>query len=395
MTTLRTRRIAIALELDQPYPYHQQVFAGIQAYAKEHDHWRCLIDEHPGLLPKRRGPHYPRYDGVIARASPALQRRLKKMGVPLVNTHYQTARPGLPGVYTDPHHSGRVAAEHLIDRGFRRLGVMRDHEHKHSSAIGEGFVRCAVEREIPCEEVFFKERSYLEQQHWLGLERFLANWLESLRPPVGLLLEGSPEARLLIQLAQARGLHIPQDVAVLCFRNDLEIVEVSPQISGLDENTFRVGYEAARLLDRLIDGQPAPDQPILIPARGIIARESTDYFAIEDPVVVKALRYISARLSEPLDIERIAESAMVSTRSLQKHFSSALGRGVSEEIRRLRVEVAKRMLAEPEEPIGRIARHSGFSSMDLMDQVFRRELGMTPSGYRKQFLAEKAKARHL
>lgn len=387
---IQTRRIAIALEIDQPYPHHQQVLAGIQQYAAEHEGWVCLIDEHPGHHARRRGAHYPRYDGVIARASPALQRRMKRMGVPLVNTHFQTARDGLPGVYSDPDALGRIAAEHLIERGFRRLSVMRDNEHKHSSAISQGFFRCAAEHETECHEVYFPERQYRNADHWLDLEKFLSGWLDTVQPPVGMCTEGAAEARLLIQLAEARGLNVPQDIAVLSQHNEAEIVEVPPQITALDENCARVGYEAARMLDHLMQGRPAPAKPVFVPARGIIARESTDYFAVEDQVVAAALRYIAGHLAEPLRVDQVADQIMVSPRSLQKRFSEALGRGVSEEIRRLRLELAKRLLAEADHPISAIARRAGFGSADLMNQVFRRELGMTPSAYRKQVLGERA-----
>ncbi|MFN3168028.1 MAG: substrate-binding domain-containing protein [Phycisphaeraceae bacterium] len=384
-----TRRIAISLEIDQPYPNHQEVFAGVLEYANERGDWLCLIDEHPGYRADTRGPHYRPYDGVIARANPQTQRRLEKLGVPLVNTHYQTSRPGLAGVYSDPEACGRLAAEHLIDRGFRRLSVLLDREHVHSAEIVQGFVRCAQERGVPCTEEFFPEHTYLDPAYWLSLEKFLIDWLERLEPPVGLFIELAGTARLLTQLGRANGFHIPQDIAVLSRLNVKSVLEVSPQISSIDDNVTRVGYEAARLLDRLMSGEPVPDQPVLVPPRGIAARESTDYFAVEDEVVAQALRFISARLADPLRVDQVADAIAVSTRSLQKRFSEALGRGVSEEIRRLRLETAKRMLAEPDRQIGRVARLTGFGSPDLMNQVFRRELGMTPSAYRKTLAGER------
>jgi LacI family transcriptional regulator len=386
----QTRRIAIALEIDQPYPNHQEVFAGIQDYANERGDWVCLIDEHPGFQVDKRGPHSQRYDGVIARATPETQRRLNKLGIPLVNTHYQTARPRVAGVYSDPNACGRIAAEHLIERGFRRLSVLLDREHLHSAEIVRGFVQCAKEHDVPCTEEFFPEGSHLDQEHWLALEKFLLDWLERLEPPVGLFIELAGMARLLTQLGRANGFHIPQDFAVLSRLNIRSVLDVSPQISSIDDNVTRVGYEAARLLDRLMQGEPVPEQPILVPPRGIVARESTDYFAVEDEVVAQALRFISARLADPLRVDQVADAIAVSTRSLQKRFSEALGRGVSEEIRRLRLEMAKRMLAEPDRQIGRVARLAGFGSADLMNQVFRREIGMTPSAYRKSLAGERS-----
>jgi hypothetical protein len=83
-----------------------------------------VVDECPAYNQNRRAELFRHYDGVIARASPQLQRRLRQRGVPLVNTWYQHARRGLPGVYQDAHRMGELTAEHLIERGFRRLSML-------------------------------------------------------------------------------------------------------------------------------------------------------------------------------------------------------------------------------------------------------------------------------
>ena len=382
------RRIAIAMQIDEPYPQHQEVYAGILRYARERPGWRCRIDEHPGFDPHRRGEHYRPYDGVIGRASIQLQQRMRRLGVPLVNVHYQTSRPGLAGVYPDPEQMGRLAAEHLIDRGFRRLSILVDRRHRHSSDIFAAFQRCAAEHQIVCTTCDLPEHSYLHARYWVEHEKRLLAWMDSLVAPVGLFIEVSPVARLMIELSQARGWHVPQQMAVLTQTNLKAVVDVSPQISSLEPNYQLVGYEAAQLLHRLMAGEPVPQEPVLVSPKGVVARESTDYFAVEDPVVAGALRYISANLTGSLHLADIADHLAVSTRSLQMHFRDALGRGISEEIRRLRLEAAKRLLAEPDQPIGGIATQVGLISTQAMSQVFRRELGMTPSAYRQRVLGD-------
>lgn len=118
----------------------------------------------------------------------------------------------------------------------------------------------------------------------------------------------------------------------------------------------------------------------------MIARESTDYFAVEDQVVSGAMRFIAANLEHPLRLEHIANEVAVSPRLLQLRFQSALGRGVSAEIRRLRLERVKRLLADPDRPIAAIATQAGFTSPAMLSQVFRRELGTSPSAYRNALL---------
>lgn len=378
------RRIAIALQIDQPYPHHQEVFAGIQRYAQERADWECLIDEHPGYGAGRRHGPASRYDGVIARASQSLQRRLRRQGIPLVNTQFQTHRPGLAGVYADPWAMGRVAAEHLMDRAFRRLCILVDRRHKHSWEICQEFVRRAAEASISCMVHDLPEEPYEQPAYWLRIERSLIDVLGKLTPPVAVFTETAPVARLMVQLARSRKWRVPQDIAILCEHNLKAVVSVSPQISSVEPNYERVGYEAARLLDRLMAGDAPPPEPIFVPPQGIIARESTDYFAVDDEVVAAALHFVSGRLGKPLRLEQIAGAVTVSPRLLQQRFRAGLGRSVSDEIRRLRIEAAKRMLAEPKRPIHEIAVLCGFKNSDIMGQVFRRELGTTPRQYRKQ-----------
>lgn len=88
-------------------------------------------------------------------------------------------------------------------------------------------------------------------------------------------------------------------------------------------------------MDRLLRGESAPEAPILVPPKGVIVRQSTDFFAVDEPVVAAALRFISGQLAEKLTVDRIADAMGVSPRALQLCFDAALGRPISDEIRRL------------------------------------------------------------
>jgi LacI family transcriptional regulator len=382
----RERRVAIAIEIDQPYPQHQELFAGIQCYAREHTSWRCLIDEHPMYQPGRRGPSYGSYDGVIARATPKMQQRLNRVGVPFVNTLFQSARDGVPGVYPDASKLGRAAADHLLERGFRTLCYMGEIDlHRHTAKVGRSFEVHAEKSDASCTLLRMPNPSDLDASAWLHMERALNRWIDQLKPPVALFAEEAPIARMVIQRCQEAGLDIPRDLAVLSQHNLKSVVDVAPQISSIEIDNERAGYEAARLLDRLMSGQPAPSGPLLIPPKGVVGRESTDYFAIQDKLVAQALRHIAAHLGDPLRVEDISYELAVSTRTLQSRFADALGVGVSQEIRRLRLQRAKRLLADPSLTIAQVAGACGFARAQLFSTVFRREIGMTPSEYREQW----------
>jgi len=382
------RRVAIALQIDAAFPHHQGVFGGVRDYALEHQNWKMVIDEHPGYKTASLGQKFGRYDGVVARATPAAQRRLKKNCIPLVNTWYQHARPDTPGVYIDPEGIGQLAADHLMERGFRRFGYFGPTEHRMPKTIGSAFARRVDEAGHSCVLDRYENGDYSDRQYWQALTKHLGRFLDALTPPAGVFLVRHWVARLLIELCRDRGWQVPHDLALVCLYDVKNIVDLPPRITTIDCNFERVGYEAAALLERLMAGEPPPQEPILIPPKGVIAQESTDFFAVEDEVVAAALRFISTHIAQRLNLDRIAAEVAVSPRSLQTRFEAALGRPISDEIRRLRLTMAKRLLGEKELQIKQVARETGFNSSAILNHVFQRELGMSPGAYRKQLLGE-------
>ena len=378
----KTRHIAIAMEIEEPYPHHQEVFAGVQRYAQEHPDWQCEIDQHPTYSLRDRGMGADRYQGVIARAWPELHNRLKRLGVPLVNVKYQAHQPGMTGVYLDPVAIGHVAADHLLKRGFKRIAYMYDPDERLPAAMHDAFRERVLEEEREYSEVTLEGGDATDRKYYIKIEKTLERLINSLKPPVAICFHRPFNARLAIQICRAKGLHVPSDVSIMTYQDLRPVVEIPPQITSIDDNYEKIGYEAAAMLDRMMDGQPE-GEVLFVPPRGIHARESTDYYAVEDPLVADALRYISANLSQKLVADDIAYEFAVSVSTLQKRFAKALGRGMGEETLRLRMSAVKVMLAEPEYTVAQIAEQTGFASAAVLNNAFKREFGMTPGAYRK------------
>jgi len=382
-------RIAVALNLAEPYAQHQEVFLGVRRFAREHPYWRYVVDECPAYGQHRRAELFRRYDGVIARASPTLQRRLRRQHIPLVNTWYGQARQGLPGVYQDPYRMGELIAEHLIERGFRRLSMLFGENHRAAVDAAVGMQRHCDQAGVAFSQRCIAHLGFDTERDWLKIEQSLTVWLDDLIPPVGVCIQETALARLLINLCEARGWSSPLDLAIISLNDNRMIAELPPQITCIDNSFERVGYQAASLLDRMIGGEPPPKAPIFVPPKGVVARQSTDHCAVEDPVVAAALRFVSGRLSEELPLARIAREVAVSPRALQLRFSAALDRPISDEIRRLRLTAAQRMLADPARRIADIAAATGLGTGTSMSHLFRRELGMSPKAYREQVLGNR------
>jgi LacI family transcriptional regulator len=378
------RRIAVALRSDEPYPHHQEVLSGVLDCASGYPEWHCVIDEHPSYSTGRRSRKAPPYDGVIARASPELQRRLAKLGIPLVNVWYQQARTGVPGVYPDVVAIGRLAAEHLIDRGFRNLAFVGIRGYRRDDEIAEGFAAVAADRGHPCVIDDYANPDFGDRGQWLALQRNFEALLERLPRRVGMLVTVASAARLIMTMSHDHERRRARAVGVVCLDNVTSIVEVSPQITSIDGNYFQIGRAAATMLHELMTARQPTPSALHIPPKGVILRESTDYFAVDDDMVAAALRFISPRMRKPLSIDAIASAIATSPRTLQRRFEAAMGCSVSDEIRRLRVELVKRLLVESTLSIEQIAHETGFSSAEAFNHFLHREVGMSPRAYRKQ-----------
>jgi LacI family transcriptional regulator len=149
----------------------------------------------------------------------------------------------------------------------------------------------------------------------------------------------------------------------------------------------RIGYEAARLLDRLMTGKRAASpfsEHLLLPPQGLIVRESTDFFAVDDELIGGALEFIAANSHLKIGPDDVARAVTTETRTLQRRFRKYLDRPIATEIRRVRIERAKRELTQTDRSIASISRDVGFGGPMRMYEVFCRELGVTPSQYRRQ-----------
>ena len=388
----RQRRVAVKLELEWPLKRHATLFAGSQQYAREAG-WKSIIDEFvEHTLPARRTAALP-YDGVIARATSELAERCSKLGLPLVNVWASSpVRDQVPGVFPDFEAAGRLRAEHLLARGFRNFAALVSRTNRGHQIELAAFRHVVEAAGFSCTTgvVPLRQRTYAQ---WRTLESVVTDWTRQLRPPVGVFVGADHLGRVVAQLCDERGWRVPRDVAIVTGGNEETICEnPRPSLTSVEMGYERVGYEAARLLDRLMtDGMStkrtaADDRPahVLLPPVGLVLRESTDFHSVDEPTVSRALEFVAANSHRAIGPKDVARALTIELRTLQRRFEKHLGRSIVEEIRRVRLERAQRELAFSDRSIGAIAKAVGFEDPMRMTATFRRELDMTPTEYRRQ-----------
>jgi LacI family transcriptional regulator len=379
------RTVALALELDEAWQWHQGIYAGTQRYARESGNWRCVIDEFPQAKVGGRDTGPQRYDGVIARASRQLASWARRNGIPVVNVWRSSPAKGIPSVHADHEEIGRLCAAHLRHRGFRQFGVLWAKESLADKIEMRAFCSAVSNETDTFRDLVLSSDAADTARSWSAQQKRIRDWLSGFDPPAAVFVTQASRARQVVHLCEDLGWDVPRDVAIVCAENEPLLCEnPSPSLSSIDYNWERVGYEAARLLDCLMEGEPVPEKPVIVAPAGIVPRGSTEFFAVEDKIVSAALRYISTHLAESFTLGQVANAVATSPRTLQRRFEEHLGHAVSVEVRRLRMELAKRMLADPEHNVAEISWKAGFGPPSRMREVFRRELAMSPSEYRKQ-----------
>jgi LacI family transcriptional regulator len=385
------KRVGVMMDLDKPHRRHVGMFAGIHEYAREQSDWRLIVDDWADHTLGGSRAEAPRYDGIIGRITALGAKQARRLSVPAVNVWKSSPAKDVPAVFSDFPVSGRLVAEHLLSRGFLNMAAFIRFDDQAAvsqlaamkeAAEAAGLARWCGTLGIPWAST---------HREWEQTVQAVLRWMDGFTLPVGLLVLEPGHARLIVELAHERGWHIPHDVAIVCTMNDDALCEhPEPGLTCVEIPHELCGYEAAKMLDDLIDarrlgGDPfANPQTLIVPNVGIVSRFSTDFFAVADPLVQTALRYIAAHLSQPLSVEAVVNHMMVSRRTLDAKFHEAVGSTVAAEINRLRMERVKRELARGDDSIAAIARRTGFASVRTFNQRFQKTVGMSPRAFRQK-----------
>jgi LacI family transcriptional regulator len=181
------------------------------------------------------------------------------------------------------------------------------------------------------------------------------------------------------------GLRVPEDVALIgCGNEPLVCDHPEPAMSSVDAGHERVGYEAAALLNRLMDGEENPQGPLMIAPKELVVRHSTDACMLDDSLVATALKFIAEQCHKGIRGDDVAQHVHTAERSLRRRFLAATGHTMMEEIARLRLERAKRLLVESDEPVKQVALECSFSNAAYFHRVFVQNEGISPGDYRRQ-----------
>jgi LacI family transcriptional regulator len=282
----------------------------------------------------------------------------------------------------------RLAAEHLLSLGLRQFAFCGFAGIYYSEKRSQYFAEYLAAKGHAVQ--IFSARAKRRRLDPSALEEEsvppggdMAAWLRSLPKPVGLLAVTDNRGHQVLNVCGEHAVAVPDEVAVIGVDNDEMLCELcEPPLSSVALNPWKVGYEGAALLDRMLRGKSPPRQQTLIPPLGVVTRKSTDVVTLVDADLAAALRLIRQRACQRITIEDVLREVPISRSTLKRRFAAILRRSPHEEIRRVQIERVMQLLSTTRLPLAKIAQMTGFPHIESMCRLFKQKTDVTPGRYR-------------
>jgi len=382
-TSDKPKRVAVLLEAPGWHGVGSQMKA-IQDYARMSGGWEIVTIYHTHVL-DRRGVKAD-FDGIIFSLRDRKEVEcIARLSIPAVTLFNRYGQSKVSWVMPDYVEDGRLAAEHLLDRGFRRMAFVGIRGRLYTLWRCQGFSARAVAAGATVENFLLPAFS-APWKVWSASIGRLEQFLRDLTPPVGVMGCDDVRAHIVVETCRAVGLRVPEEVAVIGVDNNLPVCQFcDPSLTSVDSTDYERGYEAAALLDRMMRGEEVAKRDIAVPSRGVVGRSSTHTLAIENPHARAAVDYIHEHLHEAFGVERLLKATGVSRTWLENALRDALGHTPHEYLCRARVAKARELLGrDSDKKIADIAAECGFTSAKRFHITFHRIVGMNPRDYRRR-----------
>ena len=324
-------------------------------------------------------------DGAIVRIlSPDMKREAERIKFPIVNISSWLEHPGVPTVRHDYAAMGRLAAEYLLGRGFRRFGCVLVPGGWFIQERCGGFEEVLRTRGLASETFRLKETLYLSGE-LAGKERQrFAAWAHGLKPPATLVLMDDGVAAAVMNTCLEAGLAIPRDLAVISMGLHGEhLPRVPVPLTAVQANNDLQAELAIQCLDAMMSGRK-PSAPIItVPPYGLVERTSTATLAIEDRELAQAIDFVRVHGCEDISVLDITKHLGISRVTFERRLRKATGMSPHELITRQRIIHAQELLLErPPLTLAEITRKCGFNDRRLFNVFFKRSIGKTPAEWR-------------
>jgi LacI family transcriptional regulator len=314
-------------------------------------------------------------------------------GLPMIDLRGGSHQLGLPLFGVDNSSVAEHVYEHLTGCGLRHFAFVGEPtgRHIHDDERRNAFVSLVQGRGGECFVFNGRIRKH-QTSSWDTHQIQLASWLAALPKPIGVMCCHDDSGHQVLDACQRADLRVPDQVAVIGVDNDEFLCRLAtPSLTSVDVGSERIGYQAAALLDRMMNGKARFNESVLFEAIGVVKRQSTDIVFCEDPEIAQALQFIRANACNQITVDDVQRQVHISRSLLNRRFKKVIGHPPKEEIIRVQMETGKRLLMNTSSTIQSVSQQCGFNEAWYFIAVFRKHTGLTPGAFRAAHIAGHAK----
>ncbi len=342
-----------------------------------YDFWIIDLYRQPSLLLESLREWKP--CAIVTEWLPGLTEGLVALGCPVILVPSDEKVDGVFNVDVDDLAIGRLAANHLISRGYRNFAFVGRRDAHYAKQRLEGFQSVVGDVPIYWEE-FRDWRQY--DEYWRDPDEDMMDWLLGQPKPLGIFTAHDPTGRHVLEAAAQANLDVPFVVGVVSANDDESVCEMArPALSSIRLPWRKIAAEVMLTLEAVWAGN-SPTGPVLISSLEIVARGSSSFEAVSDILVRRSMQSLISQIASIKSVEDWATQSGVSRRVFERRFQAALGRSPLAMIQMQRIERAKILLSTTEIPISLIAERCGYQSNERLSVNFRALTGMSPANYR-------------
>ena len=375
------KQIVIGLRLNGAIG--RRLLTGVLRYPAEQSGWDVKI-VHDGDELKRVSPRADGFifdaladmdgfvPGILAGNRPAV---MVNMPVP----RHLPPRAGL--VQTDDSKIGTIAADYLMRLGrFRSFGFVPAHGSKAwSQCRGRAFAS-ALSAKGWTAQAFSSATDDSEEDL-----RMLALWVRSLPKPAAVFAAWDARALEVIDACRMAKVSVPRQLVLLgCDNTEMFCERSKPTLTSIDFNPEQEGFDAARLLDKLMRARgTVRERTLLGEVKGVVERESTRTPPPAAHMVERALGYMRENAVRGISPMDVARHLGVSRSLLYLRFMELENTSPAAMLQALRLDALHAALRRSNRPVSELTRECGFSSVNYAKAVFKKRFGVTMHEVRK------------
>ncbi|MFA8433068.1 MAG: LacI family DNA-binding transcriptional regulator [Marinifilaceae bacterium] len=176
-------------------------------------------------------------------------------------------------VVVDDFKGGFLAAEHLINKGCKRIAHIGGPQHLNLYINRlQGYLKALRKHKLPVEQELMIFNNLNREEGFEAAEK-----LFSLPNPPDAIFAANDTTALSVMLhAKERGIKVPEELAVVGFSNEPFSEYITPSLSTVEQSGFEVGHKATELLLDMIQNKIEDKQETIVLPVKLIERQSSN-----------------------------------------------------------------------------------------------------------------------